>query len=480
MNLSTRLFLALCIAPLAVAQNGSDILSMNPLGYWPLGGNANDQTSNHNNGTLMNGAFFSSLNLSPGGPAAVVFNAAKSQFITMPATAGSPAFNRSALQPLSAVAWIKTVSQGNGGMGIVGKVDPVANTGWGLLIDNSDSGDPGSSGRLALLFTSGGKETLVVEAPQAINDGAWHLVAATYDGSGKASGVQLYIDGIPVTNPSVDADSISSGSILNSAPLTIGGASDGTSAFDGSISTVAVFGTALTPAQIDQLAVDAAITKAVLGQFAFGGGWYSAVYFTNIGSGQVTFPVTFTADDGSPLNVPSISGSSKMLTLAPGGTAVIEAPNVGPLAQGAVFVRLPPGVTGYGVFRQTIPGLPDQEAVAPLAVSNPVQTMVFDDTSYVTAFALVAGGVGANVTVTATDLDGTTLGTASIMMQPGTKTENLLRSLPGLSGVTGKRGKVQFSSSTGNIVVLGLRANGTALTSIPALPQFQINRFIAQ
>ena len=54
------------------------------------------------------------------------------------------------------------------------------------------------------------------------NDGAWHLVAATYDGSGSASGVKLYIDGLTAINAVVKVDSVASGSILNSAPLTIG------------------------------------------------------------------------------------------------------------------------------------------------------------------------------------------------------------------------------------------------------------------
>jgi hypothetical protein len=166
----------------------------------------------------VNGAFFSNLNVSPGDPAAVVFSAAKSQLITMP-VAGSSIFNLGSLHAISALAWIKTISQGNGGMAIVGKLDPVAGAGWALFIDNSDSSDPGSSGQPGFAFFAGGTNTLVVEAPQATNDGAWHLVAATYDGGGKASGVQLYVDGLRVTNPSVAVDSISSGSILNSAPL---------------------------------------------------------------------------------------------------------------------------------------------------------------------------------------------------------------------------------------------------------------------
>ena len=47
MTLSSRLFLALSIAPLVVAQSqySTDVLALSPLGFWPLNGNANDATT---------------------------------------------------------------------------------------------------------------------------------------------------------------------------------------------------------------------------------------------------------------------------------------------------------------------------------------------------------------------------------------------------------------------------------------------------
>ena len=38
---------------------------------------------------------------------------------------------------------------------------------------------------------------------------------------------------------------------------------------------------------------------------AFGGGWYTALYFTNTTNAAVSFPVFFTFDNGTPLTVPS-------------------------------------------------------------------------------------------------------------------------------------------------------------------------------
>ena len=209
---------------------------------------------------------------------------------------------------------------------------------------------------------------------------------------------------------------------------------------------------------------------SVLPQFAFGGGWYSALYFTNSTSAPASFAVNFTGNDGTPLTVPSLGASTTQVNLAANGTAMIEAPNAGSLVQGYVTFTLPPGVFGYGVFRQSVPGKLDQEAVVPLsdatATSN---TLTWDETSLITAVAMVnPSAVAATVNVTLWDEDGNTVGTYSVALPAYNKTAATLRSLPGLSGMVGKRGSAQFSVSTGNVAVLGLRFDGLAFTSIPA------------
>src|SRR5206468_2490004 len=45
-------------------------------------------------------------------------------------------------------------------------------------------------------------------------------------------------------------------------------------------------------------------TRFLLPQLAFGGGWYSALYFSNTGTSPVSFPVSFISDGGLPLTVP--------------------------------------------------------------------------------------------------------------------------------------------------------------------------------
>jgi hypothetical protein len=214
-------------------------------------------------------------------------------------------------------------------------------------------------------------------------------------------------------------------------------------------------------------------TLQILSQFAFGGGWYSALYFTNESAASVSFTVNFTADNGSPLIVPPIGGSSTIVNLAPHATTILEAPNSGTLNQGYVTAALPGGVTGYAVFRQSVPGVPDQEAVVPLASSTSTSsTLAWDDTNYTTAVAIANPSVApVTVSIAVWNSSGEVLGTSSAALAAGAKVESTLRSIPGLSGVAGNRGSAQFAVSSGSVAVLGLRFNGAAFTSIPTAQQ---------
>jgi hypothetical protein len=207
----------------------------------------------------------------------------------------------------------------------------------------------------------------------------------------------------------------------------------------------------------------------VLPQFAFGGGWYSALYFANTTDQPLSIQLQIIGDDGRPLVVPALSSSSITVDLAPRGSAIVEAPDVGGLAQGYVSVPLPQGVIGYGVFRQSAPGRSDQEAVVPLAsASASGNTLIWDDTNYTTAVAIVnPSTTNTLVSVTVRDSSGTVIGTSSVPLAAGNKTAAALRSLPGLAGIVGNRGSAEFSVTSGSVAVLGLRFGGSAFTSIP-------------
>ena len=132
------------------------------------------------------------------------------------------------------------------------------------------------------------------------------------------------------------------------------------------------------------------------------------------------------------------------------------------------------------MFRQSVPGVPDQEAVAPLSPTNIGNVpLVYDETKYITGVAIVnPSGVTQVGTITVTDNTGNVLGTSPLTLPPFNKTEGALRSFPGLSSIAGKQGTARFTTSTGGVIVLGLRFNGVAFTSIPTESQAQIFKFI--
>jgi hypothetical protein len=213
--------------------------------------------------------------------------------------------------------------------------------------------------------------------------------------------------------------------------------------------------------------LDPVSNRSILPQFAYGGGWYTALYFTNIGNNAVSFQVSFIGDNGSPLNVPGV-GSSATVNLGSQASSIIEAINVGDLNQGYVSVSLPPDVAAYGVFRQSVPGVPDQEAVVPLSGASSTQVnLAWDDTNFTTAVAIAnPSQVAAAVSISVVDASGKAIGSSSLNLAANSKTETVLRNLPGLSGMAGNRGLATFSVTSGTVAVLGLRFVGAAFTSI--------------
>lgn len=93
---------------------------------------------------------------------------------------------------------------------------------------------------------------LVVRTYENFNDGAIHHVVVTNDGSSKASGVKIYVDGILrdnfVIRDSLTA-SISSGNITD---FQIGARDSSTFLFDGVIDEVAVYSKTLSQAQVEE------------------------------------------------------------------------------------------------------------------------------------------------------------------------------------------------------------------------------------
>ena len=476
MKFPSRLIIAAVLAaPLSFGQSTAytvGVMSLNPLGYWKLDGNLNDAGPGHNNGANTNLPNPIGFTL-PGGGAPIdpngqagVFNSSKVQSIIAPA---GNTFNFVISQPFTLMAWIKTANQGLSPMIIVGKVDANLN-GYALVVNNGPGSAPQGGGRLALIMDSQGALSQV-QSNVPVNDVAWHFVVAVNDGSGLLSNIQLYVDGARVNTTSGTA----AGPSFSSTELAIGGMSAGGSflPFEGLIDEVAVLGYSVTQAQIQNVAGFASGARKIMPQFAFGGGWYSAIYFSNTGTATVSFPVNFTTDIGTPMmNVPLITGGATTVTLAPGASTVIEAPNFGTgVTQGYASFIPPPGIVGYGVFRQTlppVPPLPAQEAVVPFSsASTTTSTLLWDDRLSVTAIAIAnPSAIPVNVTVTVTNFDGSVIGIVTLpTLAANAHTAFLLKDV--VNGIPGNRGTAVFSVTSGNIALLGLRATGIALTSIP-------------
>jgi len=211
----------------------------------------------------------------------------------------------------------------------------------------------------------------------------------------------------------------------------------------------------------------------VLPQLAFGssaqlGNWSTSIYLHNTSASPVQATVRFYDADGSPLTVPGINASSTQVSLSPHGTGLVEVPNIGPLTQGSAAIEAPAEVIGYGVFRQALQGINPQEGVVPFSSTTSAgANIVFDDTDFVTAVAVLnPGSAPITVTVRARDAAGAEIGTFTLNLNARQRVAFAVRDRPEMTLVQGKRGVLEFTSSGGPVSVLGLRFNQLAFTSI--------------
>jgi len=207
-----------------------------------------------------------------------------------------------------------------------------------------------------------------------------------------------------------------------------------------------------------------------LPQLVYGEGWYTAVYLTNTGAAAATATLNFVDPSGAPLSVTLDGGvvaTSQSVALPAGGSAMVEMPDQGAATQGSILLNLPPGVSGYGIFRREPAGTPPQEATVPLATLTATKvTVIFDDTKYLTAIAVLnPTDTDATLTVTARDSTGQAIG-SSIQQALAARSRFAFILHDWVSGVTGQQGAVDFSVDKGAVSVLALRANGNAFTSI--------------
>jgi sugar lactone lactonase YvrE len=220
-----------------------------------------------------------------------------------------------------------------------------------------------------------------------------------------------------------------------------------------------------------------------MAQIASAGGWDTSLTLVNLGTAAGQARLNFFANDGStpllPFTFPQQSSQGAMLgstfaeTLGAGATLVLD--TTGPATQAATVgssqLLTSGNIGGFAIFKYTPTG---QEAVVPLETRNAGSyVLAFDNTGPLGTGLAVANlaASAANIRVVLRDDTGAQIGTGSISLRgQGHNSFMLTDATNGFPITANKRGTVEFDTPQGGqISVLGLRANGAALTSLPLL-----------
>lgn len=218
-----------------------------------------------------------------------------------------------------------------------------------------------------------------------------------------------------------------------------------------------------------------------MAQLASGGGWDTTLTLVNTGAATGEALLNFLNNDGSPLLLPftfpqesSSTGSQVATTLDQTLNAnsllVLDSEQLSnPTAQvGSAQLLTNGNISGFAIFKYAPTG---QEAVVPLETRNaPSYVLAFDNTGVLGTGVAIANVATqpANVPVVIRDDTGAQIGTETISLTAQGHTSFMLTSNYAIT--TGKRGTIEFDTPpSGQITVLGLRANGSALTTLPVL-----------
>lgn len=228
-----------------------------------------------------------------------------------------------------------------------------------------------------------------------------------------------------------------------------------------------------------------------LAQVASEGGWKFILNEVNLGSLSATARVNFYDNNSNPLGLPvtfpqtaaALTGGAAALSTASPLVASTLDRTINPNAQLLVESTGPDSaaqligwgefltngsVSGFGIFNH--PGL-HWEAVVPLETRNASSYfLAFDNTGQVATGLAISSLVTQStvVQVVIRDDTGTQIGTGTIPLGGKGHTSFMLNQQ--FPVANGKRGTIEFQTpQNGRISVLGLRANGAALTTLPVL-----------
>lgn len=210
-----------------------------------------------------------------------------------------------------------------------------------------------------------------------------------------------------------------------------------------------------------------------------GGGWKTAIFLTNLSPGPSHYALFLRDNDGNVLSLPFLGrGSASMIygTLEPGRSLELETPGIGAsLLQG--FARLfcldkpasdptatvvPTQIGGYAVFRLSVAGRPDFEAIVPMGSPFENRFKLFFDNRYgfSTGVALLNPGTSSTgVSIVARDYDGNIVLQDSFALGEDRK---IVFSVPDrYPQLNGRRGVLEVSGTASTLSGLALRFNPT-------------------
>jgi hypothetical protein len=216
----------------------------------------------------------------------------------------------------------------------------------------------------------------------------------------------------------------------------------------------------------------------VIAQFVDGGSWKTSMYFVNLESHSVSFQVLFFTDDGGDLSVPIVGqGVVRGLNITLDSAGSIEFETSGTardLAQGWALLSQSTNdsVGGMAIFRQSVPGRQDQEAVVPIVNQFDGHfVLLFDNTSFTTGIAIANPTTSVVVIpVVIRSQSGQILEQRTIRLGPYGHTAFTLPDT--WASTAGRRGAIEFQASGFGVGALGLRFNGGAFTSFHVLENF--------
>jgi hypothetical protein len=222
-----------------------------------------------------------------------------------------------------------------------------------------------------------------------------------------------------------------------------------------------------------------------LAQIASAGGWNTSLTLANLGTTRADTVLSLYDAAGNPLRLPLSSpqdsirpttASTVSSSINPNGLLVLN--TTGPAGQAAdvgwSLVQASGNVGGYAVFTNT---KGNWQAAVPVETLNASSYLLaFDNTGSLSTDVAIANlsPQTVDINVIIRNDSGSTIRTESIGVPGKGRSSFMLSSAYAITA--GIRGTIEFDTPTGGqISVLGLRAHGPALTTVPVLAEVSAN-----